>query len=340
MNHRLVLLLTLLSGLGLGRDCFAQVKPAAGALTTEVVAATKKFLATLDDGQRGKVVFDFKDEAQRKRWSNLPTSFVKRAGLRMGDLTGPQREAVQALLKAALSPQGYTKVYQIVEADEALKKSSGQAMFGRDEYYVSFLGQPSATEPWMIQFGGHHLAINLTLAGGQGTLAPSHTAAQPAILELEGRTVRPLGGEADKAFALLSSLDEAQRQQAILGFEIRDLVLGPGRDGQTIQPEGIKGLALTEKQRELLLALVGEWTGIMPDALAQAKLAEVKNNLAGTWFAWSGPTEKGAAAYFRIQGPTVIIEYSPQRLGGDTTKHIHTIYRDPTNEYGAKWWQR
>ena len=149
--------------------------------------------------------------------------------------------------------------------------------------------------------------------------------------------MRPLGRETDKAFALFSSLDEAQRKQATLGFQIRDLVLGPGRDGQTIQPEGIKGSALTEKQREMLLDLASEWTGIMHDALAKAKMDEIKKNIAETWFAWSGPTEKGAAAYFRIQGPTVIIEYAPQRLGGDTTKHIHTIYRDPTNDYGAKW---
>ena len=191
----------------------------------------------------------------------------------------------------------------------------------------------------MIQFGGHHLGINLTLVGEQGTLAPSHTAAQPAIFELEGRTVRPLGRETDKAFALLDSLDEAQRKQAILGFQIRDLVLGPGRDGQMIQPEGIKASALTEKQRELLLDLVGEWTGIMHDVLAKAKMDEVKKNIAETWFAWSGPTEQGSAAYFRIQGPTVMIEYAPQRMGGDATQHIHTIYRDPTNEYGVKWWK-
>ena len=114
----------------------------------------------------------------------------------------------------------------------------------------------------MIQFGGHHLAINITLVGGQGTLAPSHTAAQPAIYEIEGKAVRPLGDETDKGFALLSSLNEAQRKQAILGFEMHDLVLGPGRDGQTIQPEGVKGSALTDKQRELLLDLASEWTGI------------------------------------------------------------------------------
>lgn len=331
---------------------------AAGKAAGAVADAAKKFLATLDDGQRGKVVFDFKDDAQRKRWSNLPTTFVKRAGLRMGDLTLPQREAAMAVVSAALSKQGYEKVVQIVEGDEVLKKnesgggggpgkggpggpggSDRASMFGHDEYYISFLGQPSATEPWMIQFGGHHLGINITLVGDNGTLAPSHTAAQPAIYELEGKTVRPLGLENDKAFALIGSLDEGQRKQAVIGAEMHDLVLGPGRDGEVIEPEGIKGSALTAKQGEMLLDLAGEWTGIQNEAIAKTKMEEMKKNLSETWFAWSGPTEKGSAAYFRIQGPTVVIEYAPQTLGGDATKHIHTIYRDPTNEYGAKWWK-
>lgn len=323
-------------------NSFAQGSFGTSNATGEIVAAANKFLASLDDGQRSKVVFDFKDNEQRKRWSNLPQAMFKRAGLRLGDLSQTQRSAAMGVLAAALSPQGYEKAVQIVEGDEVLRKNDngGRPIFGHDEYYISFLGKPSATEPWMIQFGGHHLALNITLVGEQGTLAPSHTGAQPAIYEMEGKTVRPLGREVDKAFALMSSLDEAQRKQAILGFQMRDLVLGPGRDGQTIQPEGIKGSALTEKQREMLLDLASEWTGIMHDSVAKSKLEEMKHRITETWFAWSGPTEKGSAAYFRIQGPTVIIEYAPQRLGGDPTKHIHTIYRDPTNEYGAKWWKK
>jgi len=296
-------------------------------------------MTTLDEGQRGKLVFDINDEQQRKRWSNLPTAMVKRAGLRFGDLSQAQRDAAQKLLATALSKRGYEKAMQIVEGDELLKKgeSGGRPMFGRDEYYISFLGKPSATSPWTIQFGGHHLGLNITLAGEQGTLAPSHTGAQPAFYEIEGKTVRPLGGEVDKAFALVNSLEGAQRKQAILGVQMHDLVLGPGRDGQQIQPEGIKGSDLNEKQRGMLLDLASEWTGIMYEAVAKAKMEELKKNISETWFAWSGPTEKGSAAYFRIQGPTVIIEYAPQRMGGDATRHIHTIYRDPTNEYGSKW---
>src|SRR4051812_39240854 len=124
--------------------------------TGDIAAAAKKFLATLDDAQRGKAVFDFKDDAQRKRWSNLPSPMFQRAGLRVGDLTSAQRDAVLALLKAALSPQGFEKVSQIVEADEMLKKNENgrRSTIGHDNYFISFLGQPSATEPWMIQYGG------------------------------------------------------------------------------------------------------------------------------------------------------------------------------------------
>src|SRR5882724_10680335 len=354
---------------------FAQRVPETDSRAAGIAAASKNFLGTLDDAQRSKVVFDFKDAEQRKRWSNLPVGNVPRTGMRMGDLTQPQREAAMAVLKAALSPQGYEKVVQIVEADEALRAGGGGGgkagggkgaegkpggdktkgdkakgdkakggkggggNFGRDNYFISFLGQPSASEPYMIQFGGHHLGINITFAGERGTLTPSHTGAQPAKFELEGKTVRPLGREVDKAHALYSSLDEAQRKQATLGFEMRDLALGPGRDGQMIEPEGIKGSSLTEKQREMLIDVTSEWTGIIHEAAAAAKLEEVKKNISETWFAWSGPPEKGGAAYFRIHGPTAFIEFAPQRLGGDPTNHIHTIYRDPTNEYGAKWWK-
>ena len=137
----------------------------------------------------------------------------------------------------------------------------------------------------------------------------------------------------------MSSLDPAQRKKAILGFQVRDLVLGQGQDGVTIQPEGIKGSELSEPQREMLLDVASEWVGIQEERVAQAKMDEIKGNISETWFAWSGSTEKGRAAYFRIQGPTVIIEYAPQG-SGNPPMHIHTMYRDPTNDYGAKWWKR
>jgi hypothetical protein len=329
----------------------APAQTAAADATARIVASAQAFLATLDEAGRTKVQFPF-DSPQKTRWSNLPTGIFKREGLRLGDLAPAQRAGAMALLSAAFSQGGYRKVVEIMRGDEVLRRRAGEpprgggpgggpggrgapgggsVRFGEDEYYLAFLGVPSVSAPWMLQFGGHHLAINLTLAGHQATLAPSHTAAQPASYSFEGRTVRPLGNENDRAFALMATLDAAQRSQAVLGYSVSDLVLGPGQDGRTIQPEGLRASALSAPQQAMLMDLVREWAGIANDALAAPRMDEIRARLPETCFAWSGPTTAGSAAYFRIQGPTLVIEYAPQR-GVD---HIHTIYRDPTNDYGA-----
>ena len=206
-------------------------------------------------------------------------------------------------------------------------------MFSHDDYYLALLGAPSLTEPWMIQFGGHHLAINVTVAGKANVLTPSLPCTQPGTYKLNGETVRPLGRELDKGLVLISALDAAQQKQAILPYQMGDMVLGAGEDGKTIQPEGIKVSALNAAQQAKLWDVVYEWVGTLNDEAATAKMNEIKANLNETWFAWSGPTTPGSGAYYRIQGPTLLIEFSPQR--GDT-EHIHTIYRDPTNDYGAR----
>ena len=308
--------------------------------TARIVAAAQAVVTTLDEAGRAKVQFPF-EGPQKTKWSNLPSGIFQREGIRLADLTAPQRAAVNALLSAALSRDGYRKVTEIMLADGVLGKGQagggggrgGNLRFSEDEYFLAFLGTPSVTAPWMLQFGGHHLAINLTLAGSQASMAPSLPAAQPATYTFEGRTIRPLGNENDKAFALINALDDAQRKQAILGSVVSDLVLGPGQDGRAIQPEGIRASALSAAQQTMLLDIVREWAGIQNDAFAQPRMAEIRTNLPDTYFAWSGPTTNGSVAYFRIQGPTLVIEYAPQR----TVDHIHTIYRDPTNDYGAKF---
>ena len=325
---------------------------AQGAVTARVAAAANAFLATLSDAERAKCTFGF-TSSQRTGWSNLPTGAFQRNGLRFGDMTVRQRDAALALVAAALSRDGYQKVTDIMNGDEVLKNNRGGrtggrpggagpgaaggrgsgVRFGLDEYYIALLGTPSATTPWMIQFGGHHLAINVTVVGPNNVMTPSLPAAQPAKYTLNGQTIRPLGHENDKGFALINALNAAQQKQAILSYAVTDLVLGPGADGKVIQPEGIVASALDTRQQALLLDVLHEWVGILNEEAAAAKMAEIKANLPRTYFAWSGTTTNGGLAYYRIQGPTVVIEYAPQQ--GDLD-HIHTIYRDPTNDYGAR----
>jgi hypothetical protein len=333
--------------------------------TARIVAAAQAVTATLDDTLRGKLQFPF-EGPQKARWSNLPSGIFQRQGLRMGDLSAAQRAAVMNLLTAALSVDGYRKVTDIMRGDEVLRASGGgpprggppaggppgppaagggrggrggggpgggNLVFGQDEYYLAFVGTPSTSAPWMLQFGGHHLAINLTMAGSQASMTPSLPAAQPASYTIEGREIRPLGRENDKAFALINALDESARGQAILTYRVADLVLGPGQDGRVIQPEGLRAAAMSTTQQAMLLEIVREWAGIVTDAFGEPRMAEIRANLPQTYFAWSGPTSNGSAAYFRIQGPTLVIEYAPQ----GSVDHIHTIYRDPTNDYGARF---
>lgn len=215
-------------------------------------------------------------------------------------------------------------------------KGGGGDLFGSDLYYISFLGKPSATAPWMLQFGGHHLALNITIAGSKGVLTPTLTGAQPAAFQLNGKTVRPLGRESDKALALVQSLDAQQRKEAVLNYTVPDLVLGPGQDGKKIAPEGLKASEMNAKQQTALLDLIAEWAGIMNETSAAARTAEMKADLNETWFAWSGPSTGEAGnnitAYYRIQGPHLVIEYAPQN--DEPSNHVHTMYRDPTNDYG------
>jgi Protein of unknown function (DUF3500) len=213
---------------------------------------------------------------------------------------------------------------------------SSENMFGSDLYYISFLGRPSTTDPWMLQFGGHHLALNITIVGSQGILTPTLTGAQPATFKLNGKTIRPIGRESDKALALLQSLDVNQRGHAILPYTVADLVLGPGQDDKKIAPEGLKALEMNAAQRAMLLDLIGEWAGIINKSSADARMAQIKAELNDTWFAWSGPATSSVGtnitAYYRIQGPHLVIEYAPQN--DEPANHVHTIYRDPVNDYG------
>jgi hypothetical protein len=307
-------------------------------------------------------------------------SSVVRKGVRWGDMTDTQRTALMSLLGTVLSADGLAMVKGEMTADDLIRATdTGPAggaggnmqpsstspatttpatttpattnqpamggtrpavSFGSDYYFVSFLGTPSATSPWMLQFGGHHLAINATVVGGNITVAPSLTGGEPIKVSFNNKTytlVPNVPVEMTAAYAFLSSLDATQRTKVVLGTQNIDLVLGPGQDGKKLQPEGLPGSALTPAQKTLFVALIKSRMNILNADDLAPKLAEIEKNLDATYFAWYGSTAADSAAYFRITGPTVVIEFAPQANDGDPANHLHNMYRDPTNDYGVAW---
>lgn len=318
------------------------------AATPRAVEATNAFLESLSEKQREKVSYEFASD-KKPSWSNLPVTFVPRNGLRLGDLTREQRSRAMKVVASVLSKEGYQKVVDIMEGDQKLADKQGKggkgpppkggpggpggrSMFGEDEYYLAIFGTASPIKPWMVQFGGHHLGVNVTVLGKNFVLTPTHTGTQPALFQRDGKEVRPLGRENDSAFKLVNSLDPKQLAQAVISQKPQsELLLGPQRDGKKIEPKGVKGSDLTADQQALLLDVMAAWVNIAEPNAAKSRLASLRDKIADTYFAWSGPTKPGSAAYFRIQGPTIVIEYAPQ----GNTDHIHTVIRNPENDYGA-----
>jgi hypothetical protein len=146
-----------------------------------------------------------------------------------------------------------------------------------------------------------------------------------------------MADENDLAFELINALDPQQQEGAILDYEVTDLVLGADQDVRVLEPEGLPASEMPPDQQQLLLDVIREWAGIVNEPAAEARMAEIEDNLAETYFAWSGPTENGEPIYYRITGPTLHIEFSHQEApppGG--ILHIHSVYRDPTNDYGEQ----
>jgi hypothetical protein len=314
--------------------------PASDARTDSIVASARAFMAMLTNDQKEAVLFAFTDNAQRGNWSNLPQGIVQRRGVRLGELSTGQRTALDSLLSEILSESGSRNVEWQLAADDTLATGRrGRPNFGSDYFYVSFLGEPSTSNPWMFQFGGHHLAINVTFLGADATFSPMLTGGQPLHITFEGDEVHITERELTAAQTFMDSLSEGQRNDAVRGNRPINLLLGPGEYGTVVAPEGISAADLTDEQKALLLDVIVARLGFINDDDFDAIMSRIEAEFDQAYFGWWGPLNVLGAAYFRVTGPSIVMEYAPQRGfgGGDGTEHAHSMYRNPRNDYGSAW---
>jgi hypothetical protein len=313
---------------------------------TDTAAAAKAFLATLSDEQRETVLYDYDDETKTTSWSNFPVTFVQRAGVNLADLTDEQQAAALVVLQALLSEDAYATVSGIIGGDEYLNENSSSTESSLGQYYIAFFGDPSDTSAWEVQFGGHHLGLNATLDGSANaiTFAPTHLGVQPAVYtDDNGNEVQPFDTIYTTAFAFYNSLT-AEQQATLTSGDVS--MCAPGDTCDITAGAGLTGADLTDEQKQLLLEVITNWAGMADEQTNAAALAKIEATLDETVIAWSGATtydmSTGDGISFSISGPNVYVAFQAQQgsagadVEGVSTSgwgHVHTIYRDPTNDY-------
>lgn len=336
----------------------------------EVVDAANAFLATLSAEQRAIAQIELKPELAI-RWTNFPGGSNVRNGVFYRELKPEQVEAALKVARVALGEEGFARYQEVRAADDAFAKGrggrgpggpggpdqkkagggpaqkkfggvpkkkgggpDGGAMFGSTNYMIALLGKPSKTDPWILQLGGHHLAINIYYKGTADSVTPYHVAAQPTVWkDDQGKTHDPLAPMRDSLHGLLASLTPEQLKQAKLEARFNDVYVGPQKDGKfPATSEGVPVSELSDASKDFVRKAIAAWTGDSPQGVEYRKLYEAE--LDKVKVAYSGTTNVGGdrGDYVRIDGPRVWIEFATQ--GSD---HYHTIWRDRLTDYGAEF---
>jgi hypothetical protein len=313
-----------------------------GVSTAPVKAAAEAFLAGLTPAQRQGTLFPVDDDEWRK-WANVHR--YSRQGVGFGDMDARQRGLAFSLLQASLSAKGLKITRDIMQLNETLAELTQRPEeYGEFLYWITVMGTPSATEPWGWQLDGHHLVINYFVLGDQVVMTPTFMGSEPVFAESgKYKGTRILEEHRARGLALIDSLTAAQREIAIIE---RTKTANRNqtemfRDNVAIPYAGVRASNLNARQRTLLLDLIGEYVGNMPEGHARIRMSEVRAHLEETYFAWMGSTDRDSAFYYRVHSPVILIELdhqTPVAIPGERVpnrNHIHTVVRTPNgNDYG------
>jgi len=311
--------------------------------------AATSLLESLTPEQR-KTISHPLDSADRTRWNFVPTSMFPRQGLPLKDMSEPQRKLAHDLLRSALSQRGYTTTTTIINDLEAIlrdtegaaRQRGGGGGGGRggqvrdpELYYFTLFGKPGGSEPWGWRVEGHHVSLHFTIARGNIVVAaPSFLGSNPAeVREGPKQGLRALDKEQDLGRALVMALDEGQRKTAIFSETApNDIITMTAASVDPLSPPGVAASAMNPKQRELLMQLIDVYASQMTADIAAERLAAIKKaGVEKITFSWAGPVEPGARHYYRVQGPTFLIEFDNTQNNGN---HIHSVWRDFANDFG------
>ncbi len=305
---------------------------AAHDIAKEMADAASVFLQALGDDDRKKVTFDF-DDPHRIDWQFIP---MERPGLSFGDLKPEQLLLGTSLLQTGLSHRGYATSMQVMVLESVLHEMENMNP-KRDpsKYHLFIFGQPSLEQTWGWRIEGHHLSVSFTVADGQAIAStPLFLGASPAKVPVGNlKGLRVLGEQEDLGRGLVRNLSAEQKEVAIVGPKApRDVINGPGVVAKSLQPVGLLAKDMTANQKEMLRRLIDSFVHQIRPELAAADLKEIEDaGFENVSFAWMGFIQPDKPHYFRVQGPTFILEYDNTQ---NNANHVHIVWRDFKNDFG------
>jgi hypothetical protein len=303
---------------------------------SNMATAANRFLESLTAAQRTEATFALQSD-ELEKFHFIPTEMFPRNGVTIGDMTDEQRARAHDLLSAGLSQRGYLTATTVMSLEGVLRDLEDGGRFERNPelYFFSVFGTPGMRGAWAWRVEGHHMSLHFTVVDGSAVASsPYFFGSNPAQVRTGPKAgLRALREREEAARALVLALDGSQRSAAIVAEEApNDIITGADLTIDPLSPVGVKASALNADQRALLLDIIDSYTSIMADDIAAERMAEIRDaGLDDIGFAWAGGTARGAQHYYRVQGPTFLIEYDSTQGGGN---HVHSVWRNFTNDFG------
>jgi len=302
-------------------------------VSLDMAKAARSWIRSLSPPQQGRAQLAW-SSSERYDWHYVPR---QRPGVALRDMDERQVVAAWNVLGSLLSARGLEQVRGVILLERILGELTASPGY-RDpgNYALVIFGDPAGVAPWAWRFEGHHLSIHVVVAPGHGVaVTPVFYGANPAdVPERHAHAgFRLVGAEEDDAFALIRSLEGSERKDAILSDRsLGDIVSGPGRESSLQRYEGVALARLSGVQCDGVMRILGLYAGTMREEIANAAIAKIREaGVATLHFAWAGSPTRGRAHYFRIHGPTVLVEYDNTQSGAN---HVHSVWLETKNVFG------
>lgn len=304
---------------------------AAHAGVEDMSTAANNLLNALTPEQKAKAVYELKAD-ERQNWHFIPK---ERNGLTLKEMTPAQQRLALALLSSGMSSRGTSQALTIMSLEQVLYDLENKSpKRDPEKYYFTIFGEPGATKAWGWRVEGHHVSLNFTLDGTTVSPTPSFMGSNPGeIREGSRKGLRVLGGEEEIGRKLLKSLDAKQQAKAIYTKEApKEVITAAERKVKPLEAVGISYKELNASQKTMLMDIIKAYVERVRPEISSVELAKIeKAGLDSILFAWAGGTEQGEGQYYRVQGPTFLLEYDNTQ---NNNNHVHAVWRDFNGDFG------